>query len=263
MLLQKCLGHFGLTPVLLRVYSLMSFAAGKVMLITGPTNGIALSLVERFTKADEKPKKMVLVSRNPEKLESTKKMVEQAGIEASTYVCDVSSAEQCLRTVETIVKAEPELHILVSNAGQWVDHANKATVTDASGATHEFHFAINFLSMALLVRGLTPLLEKSASPGSPSRIVISGSFFGGMVHNPPTSCCDVDLDDVGKFEARDVNGCPFSPLCFPACLGFYNLHSYSESKLLQHLWAKHYAAEILVSDTGSQPAPLMQLLPAD
>ena len=104
MLLQKCLGHFGLTPVLLRVYSLMSFAAGKVMLITGPTNGIALSLVERFTKADEKPKKMVLVSRNPEKLESTKKMVEQAGIEASTYVCDVSSAEQCLRTVETIVK---------------------------------------------------------------------------------------------------------------------------------------------------------------
>ena len=133
------------------------------------------------------------------------------------------------------------------SAGQWVDHSNRATVTDASGTEHEFHFATNFLSMALLVRGLTPLVEKSASAGSPARIVISGSFFGGMIHNPPTSCCDVDEDDMGKFTARDVNGCPFSPLCFPACLGIYNLHSYSESKVLQHLWAKHYALEVLDS----------------
>tara|TARA_B100000768_G_C11161015_1_gene324531 strand:- start:350 stop:769 length:420 start_codon:yes stop_codon:yes gene_type:complete len=49
------------------------------------------------------------------------------------------------------------------------------------------------------------------------------------------------MDDVGKFETRDVNGCFFSPLCFPSCLGWGNTHAYSESKLLQHVWANHCA----------------------
>ena len=62
------------------------------------------------------------------------------------------------------------------------------------------------------------------------------------VHNPPDSCCDAGpMDDVGKFETRDVNGCFFSPLCFPSCLGWGNTHAYSESKLLQHVWANHCA----------------------
>lgn len=118
------------------------------------------------------------------------------------------------REVERITDV---LHCIWNNAGMW-NMTSAKVEKQADG--FEVHFAVNYLAMVLIITELHHLLRKSA----PARIVVTGSFTSyefmkGTVHFDNLQC------ENGRHFMR----------------GFCQAYTYSHSKLMQHVWCKHYA----------------------
>jgi NAD(P)-dependent dehydrogenase (short-subunit alcohol dehydrogenase family) len=86
----------------------------KVVVITGSSRGIGRATATAFA---EQGAAVVLNGRNPERLEETRKSLEQKGHRVFSVQGDVTSYEQCLRIVEESARAFGRVDILVNNAG--------------------------------------------------------------------------------------------------------------------------------------------------
>ena len=224
-----------------------SFIANKVIAITGPTNGIGKAFVYRLInekKQENKPRKIIIISRNAEKLEKLRNdIVTTGGMECTVYVCDCGVQKEVLQICDEIMQKENQLDCLVSNHGTFCPKSKKQVVKGDD--PYEIHYSVNFLSSALIISALRPLLEKSSIDNVKSRIVVVGSFTAQMQWNPDT-CCTIRVDDM-NFDKRggNVNGCFCCPPCFPPCMGFPGWNGYMSSKMSNHLWSKHYAENII------------------
>jgi len=86
---------------------------GKVAIITGASSDIGEGIVKRFA---EEGAKIILIARNLEGLEKTRKAV---GNEESTasIACDLTDESQTLQAVNQIMDTYGKIDILVNNAG--------------------------------------------------------------------------------------------------------------------------------------------------
>ncbi len=138
----------------------MADMTGKVVLITGATNGIGKMAALEIAKIGAT---VVIVGRNPEKTEQVlAELKQQSGNEQiDMLLADLSVMEQ-VRSVTAAFKAKYDrLDVLLNNAGAFFSDRRES----ADG--FELTFALNHLNYFLLTNLLLDMLKAS----SPARIV--------------------------------------------------------------------------------------------
>lgn len=140
---------------------------GRTVVITGATSGLGRVAAERLAELGAGVR---LVGRSESKLAIAREEIASAtgNEDVGTCVADLSSMEQVRELAGAILASEPEIHVLINNAGAMFEERRET----AEG--NELTLATNLLSHFLLTNLLTPRLEASA----PARIINVSS--GGM-----------------------------------------------------------------------------------
>jgi len=161
---------------------------GKVVVITGCTSGIGLSLTKEVHKLGAT---VVGVGRNPARLTSL-----QAELEGvHTVRADFENLTDVSKAADEIIAAWSHVDILVNNAGVFDFHCYWQPAIVASG--FEKTITVNFLSHVILTEKLTPLLHHESTE-SPTAVQLS-SFFHWSVNGQ-------DLLALGKGDPRVARG---------------------------------------------------------
>jgi NAD(P)-dependent dehydrogenase (short-subunit alcohol dehydrogenase family) len=146
-------------------------------IITGPTSGhgyrTALELAKHGT--------VVLVGRNPTKLDEVKKAIERRGQHAVSVVCDLSDIKSVRQAAEEIIALRLPIVGLVNNAGLLEMRATKnAQAWDTTFATnHLGPFALTEALMAHLPDGANVVFVCSAVEDPERRLAVMAGFRGG------------------------------------------------------------------------------------
>ena len=159
--------------------------AGKTALVTGPTSGLGRATVDALAGHDAR---VILVGRNEARLGRVRdSLVARHGEDRfPIVVADMSSLASVRAAVARVLESEPELDILVDNAGAINEH--RTVTEDGLEAT----FATMVAGPFVLISGLLPLLERS---GGRVITVVSGGMYGQVL----------PLDDL-QFERGEYNG---------------------------------------------------------
>ena len=123
----------------------MTGFAGKVIAITGASEGIGAELARQFSG---KAVWLALAARNLEKLERTAAECRALGAEAIAIRCDVSVEADCRNFIEETARKYSSLDILVNNAGV-SGHAWFEEVTDF--AWYEAMMRVNYIDRKSVV----------------------------------------------------------------------------------------------------------------
>ena len=158
--------------------------SGKVCLVTGASSGIGKAVARELARLRAT---VILACRSREKGEAARRDIADTtgSRELEVVTADLSSRRQVRDLVETLVRHHPVLHVLVNNAGVWLERRQES----AEGI--EMTWATNVLGYFLLTDLLLPALK--AAPAA--RIVNVASRLAG----------ELDLGDV-EFKRRAYSG---------------------------------------------------------
>eukprot|EP00283_Hemiselmis_rufescens_P019148 CAMPEP_0173441830 /NCGR_PEP_ID=MMETSP1357-20121228/24158_1 /TAXON_ID=77926 /ORGANISM="Hemiselmis rufescens, Strain PCC563" /LENGTH=344 /DNA_ID=CAMNT_0014407437 /DNA_START=63 /DNA_END=1097 /DNA_ORIENTATION=- len=194
----------------------LSWIQGKTVLVTGGTDGLGLAGIKALCRSPSKPARIILLARNPAKAKHVEGAVTSKGVAFNLIVADCGRPKDVFAACREVEKVTDALHCIWNNAGLW-NMTRSGVETQEDGL--EMHFAVNYLAMAILVTELRELLARSA----PARVVVTGSFTSMEFKRGV-----VDFDNLQCENGRHTLGMPQG-------------YTYSHSKLMQHVWCKHYA----------------------
>jgi len=183
---------------------------GKVVLVTGATDGLGRALSIALAREGA----AVLVhGRDPARIADTVAQVKAAtgSGRVRAYQADLAELKQVGALAERVLASEPQLDVLVNNAGIGSDVPGGAARLESADG-YELRFAVNYLAGFALTRLLLPLLKSSA----PSRIV-NVSSLGQQA---------IDFDDVMLTR------------------GYSGVRAYCQSKLAQILFTIDLAEQL-------------------
>jgi NAD(P)-dependent dehydrogenase (short-subunit alcohol dehydrogenase family) len=155
---------------------------GKRCVVTGANSGLGLEASRQLAALGAD---VVMVGRNPERLERALVSVEEsarAGASITSEVIDLSSLESVRSGAERLLAGSPQIDVLINNAGVLLDSRQ----VSADGI--ELTLATNVLGPFLLTELLLPALVAAALERPPARIINVSS--GGMYSEA------VKLDDL-------------------------------------------------------------------
>jgi NAD(P)-dependent dehydrogenase (short-subunit alcohol dehydrogenase family) len=151
--------------------------SGKVVLITGSTDGLGRDVARRVAAAGAH---VLVTGRSVARGDSLVDEITKSGKgSAKFYRADLASLDEVRRLADAVLRDNPRLDILINNAGVGLVFD---TTRKFSAEGYEMHFAVNYLSHYLLTELLLPRLVASA----PSRIINVASG----------SQTPIDFDDV-------------------------------------------------------------------
>ena len=156
--------------------------SGRTCVVTGANSGLGLEASRQLAALGAD---VVMVGRNPERLEPARASVEEsarAGASITTEVIDLSSLESVRAGAARLLAENPQIDVLVNNAGVLLDSRQ----VSADGI--ELTLATNVLGPFLLTELLIPALAAAAIEHQPARIINVSS--GGMYSEA------VKLDDL-------------------------------------------------------------------
>lgn len=130
----------------------MLLSGVKAYVVTGPTSGIGLRVAIELSARGT----VVLVGRNPGKLDAVRKQIEQAGHQAVIVPCDLSDLQSVQRAADQIIALGLPIAGLVNNAGVMTAKANSAQGWDVT-------FATNHLGPFAFTEALVPHLQTGAN----------------------------------------------------------------------------------------------------
>jgi NAD(P)-dependent dehydrogenase (short-subunit alcohol dehydrogenase family) len=128
-------------------------AGEKAYIVTGPTSGIGRATAFELAKHGT----VVLVGRDPKKLDEVRKTIEQKGQRAASVVCDLSDISRVRRAAAEIVALGLPIVGLLNNAGM----AQMRRTKNALG--WDMTFATNHLGPFVLTEALMPHLPDGAN----------------------------------------------------------------------------------------------------
>jgi NAD(P)-dependent dehydrogenase (short-subunit alcohol dehydrogenase family) len=143
---------------------------GKTALVTGGSRGIGLMIARGFVEAGAK---VYISSRKKEVCDQVAEELSSIG-QCVSIPADLSTLHGSAHLAKEISSREPALNILVNNAGA----AWGAPLAEYPEAGWDKVMDTNVKSIFFLTRDLTPMLEKSSSPGDPARVINIGSIDG-------------------------------------------------------------------------------------
>lgn len=125
----------------------------KAYIITGPTSGIGYATVLELAKHGT----IILVGRNPEKLNRVQNTIEEIGHRAVSVVCDISDIISVKHAAQQIISLQLSIAGLLNNAGIMPSKATK------SAQGWDKTFATNHLGAFALTEMLVPYLPDGAN----------------------------------------------------------------------------------------------------
>src|SRR5210317_1506134 len=142
--------------------------SGKIALVTGGSRGIGEMIAEGFVANGVKT---YISSRKAEACDATAARLSEQG-ECISIPADLSTMEGIQLLADEIKARESQLDILVNNAGAtW-----GASIEEFPESGWDKVMDINVKGPFFLTQALLPLLEASATPEDPARIINVGSI---------------------------------------------------------------------------------------
>jgi NAD(P)-dependent dehydrogenase (short-subunit alcohol dehydrogenase family) len=163
-----------LDPDLFKDRSFEGAVNGRTVLITGASSGIGKAAALKIARAGGIP---LLVARSADKLEETKRQIEDDGGTAYAYSADVSDPESVERLVDQVLADHPAVDVLVNNAGRSI----RRSIALSYDRFHDFERTIqlNYLGTIKLIMGLLPHMRERKSG-----LIVNVSSIGVQT-NPP------------------------------------------------------------------------------
>jgi NAD(P)-dependent dehydrogenase (short-subunit alcohol dehydrogenase family) len=167
-----------LDPDLFKDRSLSGAIGGKVVLITGASSGIGKATAIKCGAAGAE---VLLVARTPEKLEETKREIEEEGGTAHIHQCDLSDLRDVERMANEVIEQHGRVDVLVNNAGRSI----RRSVELSYERFHDFErtMQLNYFGALRLILSLLPEMRKR-SKGRKGGHVINISSIGVQTHTP-------------------------------------------------------------------------------
>jgi NAD(P)-dependent dehydrogenase (short-subunit alcohol dehydrogenase family) len=163
-----------LDPDLFKDRSFEGAVNGKTVLITGASSGIGQAAAFKIARAGGVP---ILVARSADKLEETRRQIEDSGGTAYAYTADVADPDSVDQLVSSVLADHPAVDVLVNNAGRSI----RRSIALSYDRFHDFERTIqlNYLGTIKLIMGLLPHMRERRSG-----LVINVSSIGVQT-NPP------------------------------------------------------------------------------
>jgi len=148
---------------------------GKVALVTGGSRGIGRMIARGFAEAGAR---VYVASRRAEACREVAAELSRVGT-CVGMEADLGTQRGCESLAARVAEREPELHVLVNNAGaNW-----GAPLAEYPDAAWDKVLALNLKAIFHLTRACLPQLERAARPGAPASVINIGSIDG--LHVPP------------------------------------------------------------------------------
>ena len=146
---------------------------GKTAIVTGGSRGIGAAICKRF--AEQGANIALLYAGNTQKAEETKAALQEMGVKAEAYQCNVADAEQVAAVCKQIIKDFGGADILVNNAGITKDKlVPMMKVPDFDSVVDT-----NLKGAFYLIKQLYPVFMKQKSGK-----IINISSVSGLMGNP-------------------------------------------------------------------------------
>jgi NAD(P)-dependent dehydrogenase (short-subunit alcohol dehydrogenase family) len=147
-----------LDPDLFKDRSFEGAVNGKTVLITGASSGIGRAAAFKIAKAGGIP---ILVARSADKLEQTKREIEDLGGTAYYYTGDIADPNSIDDLVARVLADHPAVDVLVNNAGRSI----RRSIALSYDRFHDFErtIKINYLGTIKLTMGLLPHMTERKS----------------------------------------------------------------------------------------------------
>ncbi len=133
--------------------SLAGAVRGRVVLITGGSSGIGLAAAERCVGAGAK---VLIVGRDPEKLEAARVQLAAHGGAVSAYACDIADYAACDAFAKQVLVEHGGVDVLVNNAGRSI----RRSIELSYDRFHDFErtMQLNYFAVVRLTMALIPSL---------------------------------------------------------------------------------------------------------
>jgi NAD(P)-dependent dehydrogenase (short-subunit alcohol dehydrogenase family) len=140
-----------LDPDLFIDRSLSGRVKDKVIVVTGGSSGIGQATARKLAEAGAK---VIIVARDPEKLEATRKEIATAGGRCYTYSCDLSDMNAIDAVAKKILADHGGVDFLVNNAGRSIRRA----VINSIDRFHDFErtMQLNYFGAVRLILAFVP-----------------------------------------------------------------------------------------------------------
>ena len=146
---------------------------GKTAIVTGGSRGIGAAICKRF--AEQGANIALLYAGNTQKAEETKAALQEMGVKAEAYQCNVADAEQVASVCKQIIKDFGGADILVNNAGITKDKlVPMMKVPDFDSVVDT-----NLKGAFYMIKQLYPVFMKQKSGK-----IINISSISGLMGNP-------------------------------------------------------------------------------
>jgi NAD(P)-dependent dehydrogenase (short-subunit alcohol dehydrogenase family) len=167
-----------LDPDLFKDRSLSGAIGGKTVLITGASSGIGKACAIRCGEAGAN---VLLVARTPEKLEETKREIEDEGGIAHIHRADLSDIDDVERMANEVLEQHGRVDVLVNNAGRSI----RRSVELSYERFHDFErtMQLNYFGALRLILSLLPSMRKRTE-GRKGGQIINISSIGVQTHTP-------------------------------------------------------------------------------
>ncbi len=144
----------------------------KTALVTGGTSGIGFMIAQGLVKAGVK---VYVASRKQQACDDTQQALSALG-QCTAIVADLSTEAGCDALVCELEKTEDSLDILINNAGlTW-----GAPLEEYPDQAWDKINNLNVKAAFTMTKKLLPLLEKSATPADPARVINITSVAGKL-----------------------------------------------------------------------------------
>ena len=124
---------------------------GKTVLITGGSSGIGRATALKLAQAGAR---VIIVGRDPQKLEAANAQIRSLGGQVSAFACDITDAGACEQLIAQVLAEGRHVDILINNAGRSIRRAIEHTYD----RFHDYErlMRVNYFGALRLTLGLLP-----------------------------------------------------------------------------------------------------------